>query len=396
MSNQNIFVCICFILLVLLAPNISLSQEQSEKGVVAEEGSKYTSDMKNEIYKEMQNMVSLAVKLVNVSSWFLYAFMAIGTLVGCIVGYNVYRDRKEYNSWKKQAKINVDKIAEDRESIKEIKLNFENYYKALFPLLEAQQYYDQRNYEKAIEKYKEAFEYDPDAQKIYVRLNKLLMENGEADEAIVNLLKLNDKKPNNIDVLVLLSKAYRRKEQYEDAKEQIIKALKINSTYGPAAYEFGIISLYNDRDFKKAEEMFFISIDYYDKNEGYTAHWIYSSLAVAQKLNGNLNEFVSIIKSDDILNEKLQKNGGSPLYWGYLGLNRYILGDEDTAIECFETAKEYKLQSEIAKSIMKRVDLLYEAASSDDVGVNNRNGYTKDGYEKIAGFLSQQALSEAN
>jgi len=308
------------------------------------------------------DMIRFADHIISWSAFLLALIATIIILISFAVGWWVSKLLSEIRKETKAFKSTQDEINKLKEEFGREK---ETAIKVLFPLVEGQRYYDEGKSKKALAKYKEASELKPNDPKIFSRLMKLLMENGKIDEAIKRLRDTFGRFETDEEIHLQLGKAYRRNDDYYAAENEIKKALNLNESSAQAHYEIGTIYLFNKK-FDQAKRHLQRAIGYHRNQADYTAYWIYPSLWIAKHFlkDGDNN----ILDAEEIkIKERIATAPKNSSLWATQGLNRFCLKNFEQSYRSFKEAVKLGLPIELAKSMLRRINILCESEDYDPI-----------------------------
>lgn len=111
-------------------------------------------------------------------------------------------------------------------------------------LIKGLKYFDEGNYNKAVEHLKEALKIDPSNDKILLSLSQALLELKQYDEALIYLNELvkNVSSINPVP-LIMLGYALYNLNRLDEAEEALKKALKIDSKHPAIHYYLGLLNI---------------------------------------------------------------------------------------------------------------------------------------------------------
>ena len=322
--------------------------------------------LKNKI-KELNSInnskIDFAGKIIDWSAW-LFSLMVIILGIASWIAANRFskldKIREELKEVLNQTKTQLNNQIREIENLKkEFKKEKEAAIELLFPVLEAHWFKYQGDYDKSISAYRRAQDIKPEDRLIAHKLNKLLIEQGEFNEAIRNLEGFVEKFPEDIQIHRRLVEGYRRSGQLDSA-EIIIKNI-LDKTDDPAMYyELGNIKLLL-KMFSEAEENYKKANRYYYKQEGTYKYWVLTNLALVQDILKKKEDATSNSKKAiDILENRIQITPKNPQIWAYLGLAYLIGGGKDysKSYQAYKNAILHQLPLSLASSNFERLKLL--------------------------------------
>ncbi|WP_439132692.1 tetratricopeptide repeat protein [Polaribacter sp.] len=129
-------------------------------------------------------------------------------------------------------------------------------------------YYNNKQYEKAEETYKEIIKQVPEYGAAYYSLALLYAEFGKDDKAIVQLEKAIKMMPENIRVYYNLGLLYHKKQNLKKAEKSLILGLKKEATNESLLYALAFVYSQSNQK-EKAKNIVYKLIDLYPNNEQY-------------------------------------------------------------------------------------------------------------------------------
>ncbi|MEZ4772593.1 MAG: tetratricopeptide repeat protein [Bacteroidia bacterium] len=311
-----------------------------------------------------QEKNDIAGKIIDWSAWLFSLMVLILGIAGWVAADRFSKIdliRKELKELLGKTKTELDKQINEIEHLKaEFEREKEIAIDLMFPILEAQWFNYQGDFDKSISAYKRAQKIKPDYKLISYKLNKLLIEKGIFKEAIKNLEVLIEKYPDDIQLNRRLAEGYRRIGDFDSAEIVINKVLS-KVDYPSVHYELGCIKLFSAK-YKEAEESFKKANRFFFSEDGMYRYWVYVNLAIVQKLMGNQEESrLNSNKAIEILEPRTKSTPKNPHIWSYLALA--YLSEKDNykkSLHAFEQAIQYNLPISLATSALDRVSLLVD------------------------------------
>ena len=120
-------------------------------------------------------------------------------------------------------------------------------------LEEGKTYYNNGEYDKAIEIFKKAVELNPNDDDSWRWLGNSYNRNGQIEEAIKYYLKAAELNPDDSRNWYNLGYSYINNEQYQEAIEPLLKAIELNPDDSDSWYLLGV-SYYKNGEYQKAIE----------------------------------------------------------------------------------------------------------------------------------------------
>ena len=315
-----------------------------------------------ELHQNNQEKIDFAGKIIDWSGWLFSLMVIILGIAGWIASNRFSKldeTRKELEGLLKNTE---GQLANQIEQIENLKKGFQEEkeiaIKLLFPVMEAQWFNYHGDFEKAISAYKRAQKIKPDEKLIANKLNKLLIERGDYDEAIGNLENLIKKYPNDIILNRRLAEGYRRMSQFDSAESVIEKVLKIDN-HPSLHYELGCVRLFLGR-YSEAEKSFTNANRFFYLEDGRPRNWVYVNLSIVQHLLNKKKEAeINAKKAREILESRIKTTPNNPQIWSYYGLS-YLSGKTNyqKALNAFKQATSLNLPKSLAKSALDRILIL--------------------------------------
>lgn len=128
-------------------------------------------------------------------------------------------------------------------------------------LAEGMKFFQEANFEKAIEFFKKAAEKFPDSVEANYNLALSYLRAGHTDEAIAHLEKLTELKPDMVEAYFALGECYFSKGESEKALQAFSKALEFQPDNSRVYFNIGIVYYKNNKieeaigSFKKSKEL---------------------------------------------------------------------------------------------------------------------------------------------
>ena len=233
-------------------------------------------------------------------------------------------------------------------------------------LEEGKTYYNNGEYDKAIEIFKKAVELNPNEYLNWQWLGRSYYErysDGDEENALNSLLKAVELNPNNDSNWYWLGISYGMNSQYDKEKESFLKATELNPNNADNWYKLGI-SYFNDKQYDKAIESFSKAVELNPNDDN---NW--DRLANSYQMNGQYD------KAIETLLKAIELNPNDDYSWQLLGECYCNNGELDNAINsCLKATqlnpddsnnwywlgqsyKDNKQYDEAIKSFLKALEL---------------------------------------
>lgn len=198
-------------------------------------------------------------------------------------------------------------------------------------LEEGKTYYNNGEYDKAIEIFKKAVELNPNEYLNWQWLGRSYYErysDGDEENALNSLLKAVELNPNNDSNWYWLGISYGMNSQYDKEKESFLKATELNPNNADNWYKLGI-SYFNDKQYDKAIESFSKAVELNPNDDN---NW--DRLANSYQMNGQYD------KAIETLLKAIEIDPNSRYYWFNLGILYYYNERYREAIDSLSKALE--------------------------------------------------------
>ena len=120
---------------------------------------------------------------------------------------------------------------------------------------QANQFFEQGQYEKAIDQYDQFLEYKPDHVESIYNKGRAFEELGEFEKSLASYEKTLEIEPKNVNALMSLGKHYFRNENYQDAAFYFSKASKVQKNNAQAHF-YSARSLHKSGNTDKAMDAY--------------------------------------------------------------------------------------------------------------------------------------------
>lgn len=195
-------------------------------------------------------------------------------------------------------------------------------------LEEGKTYYNNEEYDKAIEIFKKAIELNPNEYLNWQWLGRSYYERYDEENALNSLLKAVELNPNDDSNWYWLGISYGMNSQYDKEKESFLKATELNHNNADNWYKLGI-SYFNDKQYDKAIESFSKAVELNPNDDN---NW--DRLIWSYRFNGQYDKAIeSSLKAIEI-------NPNSRYYWHWLGISYYDNEQYKEAIDSLSKALE--------------------------------------------------------
>lgn len=195
-------------------------------------------------------------------------------------------------------------------------------------LEEGKTYYNNEEYDKAIEIFKKAIELNPNEYLNWQWLGRSYYERYDEENALNSLLKAVELNPNDDSNWYWLGISYGMNSQYDKEKESFLKATELNPNNADNWYKLGI-SYFNDKQYDKAIESFSKAVELNPNDDN---NW--DRLIWSYRFNGQYDKAIeSSLKAIEI-------NPNSRYYWHWLGISYYDNEQYKEAIDSLSKALE--------------------------------------------------------
>lgn len=198
-------------------------------------------------------------------------------------------------------------------------------------LEEGKTYYNNGEYDKAIEIFKKAVELNPNEYLNWQWLGRSYYErysDGDEENALNSLLKAVELNPNDDSNWYWLGISYGMNSRYDKEKESFLKATELNPNNADNWYKLGI-SYFNDKQYDKAIESFSKAVELNPNDDN---NW--DRLIWSYRFNGQYDKAIeSSLKAIEI-------NPNSRYYWHWLEISYYDNEQYKEAINSLSKALE--------------------------------------------------------
>ena len=241
-------------------------------------------------------------------------------------------------------------------------------------LEEGKTYYNNEEYDKAIEIFKKAVELNPNEYLNWQWLGRSYYErysDGDEENALNSLLKAVELNPNDDSNWYWLGISYGMNSQYDKEKESFLKATELNPNNADNWYKLGI-SYFNDKQYDKAIESFSKAVEL---NPNDDKNW--DNLANSYQMNGQYDKAIEpSLKAIEI-------DPNSRYYWFKLGISYYYNERYREAIDSLSKALELL-------NIEEDKEDFWDTDSSADYRYwLGRSYYMNDQYQEAINYLSK-------
>lgn len=253
-------------------------------------------------------------------------------------------------------------------------------------LEEGKTYYNNGEYDKAIEIFKKAVELNPDNELNWHWLGTSYNQNGQYQEAIQSLLKAVELNPNKGVNWYYLGNSYINNEKYEDAIKSLLKATELNSNDYQSWLNLAISYIHNEQ-YEEAIEPLLKAIELNPNNAGSL-----SLLGYVYKINGQYEEAIKYLSKAKELNLDGFNN------WYELGEVYLYNGQFQEAIETLLKAVELNPDEDIWRllGMSYRLNEQYEEAMNSFIEATKLNQDNNINWYAIGDlFYIQGAYEEA-
>lgn len=238
-------------------------------------------------------------------------------------------------------------------------------------LEEGKTYYNDEEYDKAIEIFKKAIELNPNEYLNWQWLGRSYYERYDEENALNSLLKAVELNPNDDSNWYWLGISYGMNSQYDKEKESFLKATELNPNNADNWYKLGI-SYFNDKQYDKAIESFSKAVELNPNDDN---NW--DRLILSYRFNGQYDKAIeSSLKAIEI-------NPNSRYYWHWLGISYYDNEQYKEAIDSLSKALELlNIEEEEDKEDFWDTD-----SSADYRYCLGRSYYSNGQYDKAIEYL---------
>lgn len=321
-----------------------------------------------ELHQNNQEKIDFAGKIIDWSGW-LFSLMVIILGIASWIATNRFSKLDETRKELERLLMRTEgQLASQIKEIENLKKEFQKEkeiaIELLFPILEAQWFNYQGDFDKSISAYKRAQKIKPDDKLIAYKLNKLLIERGELQEAIKNLETLIKKFPDNVPLNRRLAEGYRRIGEFDSA-EIVIKKVLEKVDFPSMHYELGCVRLFSG-NYSEAEDSFKNANRFFYSEDGRQRYWVYVNLSITQSLMNKKDQAeFNATEARKILESRIKTTPKNPHIWSYLGL-AYLTGKKNyqKALNSFKQAIEFRLPVSLAKSALDRILILHSESES--------------------------------
>lgn len=220
-------------------------------------------------------------------------------------------------------------------------------------LIEAKIHIANKDFDNAEKQLLKAIELDPDNRTPYIILSQVYVRDEKREAALERLQQVVSKNPEDISALMIMCGIYEYEKQYENARYTYEKIIKVNPNFPPALNNLAY--LYSEI-FGKHDEAY----KYANRARQLLPH----DPAIADTLGWILFKRGDIEWGRGLIQESVEKLPANAEVRYHLGMTYYMLGDEETARDHFETALSLAEEFNGKEDLEDRLAIL-EIGSSD-------------------------------